>query len=149
MLSTSCHYALRTVLHLAAQPSTETRVTIDEVSRALALPRPFLSKVVQQLAAAGLVTTTRGVGGGIRLARAPREIRLLDVVIATDGPRLFTACVLGLPACSSAHPCPVHAEWGDERERLRALFAAWTLDRAAAEVLAGRGRLVALAGLDR
>ena len=78
-------YAVRAVLDLALSPPGE-RVTSSDVATRQSIPLPFLSKILARLAAVGLVNTQRGVNGGIRLARLPQEISLLDVIEAIDGP---------------------------------------------------------------
>ncbi len=52
------------------------------------LPAPFLSKIVNKLARAGLVHTQRGVHGGVTLARTAGEITLCEVCRALDDPIL-------------------------------------------------------------
>lgn len=54
------------------------------------LPTAYLTKQLQALVRAGLVTSTRGPSGGFRLARSPQEITLLDVVDAIEGGRAAT-----------------------------------------------------------
>jgi Rrf2 family protein len=61
-------------------------VTTSTLSEAEKIPRPFLTKVISGLVTAGLVVTSRGMGGGVMLARSPEEITLLHVIEAIDGP---------------------------------------------------------------
>jgi DNA-binding IscR family transcriptional regulator len=51
----------------------------------------------------------------------------MELIMALDGPSLFTECVLGLPGCGVQTPCPLHAAWVAERQRLEALFNTTTL----------------------
>jgi len=71
-------YALRLLIYLGACP--ERRVTIKEVAERFGISRSHLMKIVNQLASDGFVEAARGKGGGLRLARAPGEIGLGDVV---------------------------------------------------------------------
>jgi len=66
-----------------AYPASLTNAEL--VKRFRASPH-HLSKVLQQLARAGLVETTRGVGGGARLARDPGAVNLRQVVEVFEGP---------------------------------------------------------------
>ncbi|MGB3834130.1 MAG: Rrf2 family transcriptional regulator [Mesorhizobium sp.] len=71
-------YGLRVLMRLAdapEEPSTTTRIA-DEFR----IPYNHLAKVVQDLARGGFVTTQRGAGGGIRLARPADAITLGEVV---------------------------------------------------------------------
>ncbi|TCR91021.1 Rrf2 family transcriptional regulator [Rhizobium sp. BK376] len=52
----------------------------------------YLLKHLQALSGAGLVNTVPGPKGGYRLAKAPREISLLDIVLAVEGPQPAFRC---------------------------------------------------------
>jgi Rrf2 family protein len=78
-------YAVRVLVYLSELP-LDTRVTTGTISEAESIPLPFLAKVISGLVTAGLVVTSRGMGGGVALARAPEEITLLQVIQAVDGP---------------------------------------------------------------
>jgi Rrf2 family protein len=131
LLSKRCEYGLRAMLYLASlgekdDPSTPnpTReyVSIQTVSDELDIGFSFLTKVLQQLNDAGLLTSKRGRGGGVALTQSPSTLPIYDVVVVLDGDDLFEECVLGLPGCGEAEPCPLHDHWRDERERIEALF---------------------------
>jgi Rrf2 family protein len=141
LLSKSCEYGLRAMLYLGAlggagdadadEPApdpTQEYVSIQTVSDELGIGFSFLTKVFQQLNEAGLLTSKRGRGGGVALTRAPDEISLYEIIVAIDGDALFNECVLGLPGCGEAEPCPLHEHWTDERERMEASFRSTTLD---------------------
>lgn len=71
-------YALRALIYLGL--NEDRLVTIQEIAERFAVSRNHLMKVVNALIRAGYVEGMRGKGGGLRLARAPREIGLGDVV---------------------------------------------------------------------
>lgn len=121
MLSRSCEYGLRAALYLASLDE-EGYVPISTISEELDISFPFLTKIFQKLNDAGLLTSKRGPKGGVALTTSADEISLHDIVVAIDGDDLFEECVLGLPGCGDARPCPVHDRWSDERDRVEALF---------------------------
>ncbi len=102
--------AFRAAIYLSLQPPDKL-VPVREVAKQAGLPEPYLAKIVRQLASAGLVRAFRGPGGGVHLARSPREIALADIVRAVDGAVQQDWCVLGLQPCSDDHPCPLHPAW--------------------------------------
>jgi Rrf2 family nitric oxide-sensitive transcriptional repressor len=96
--------SLRLLMFLAVKP--KGLATIQEVAGRYGISRNHLMKVAQQLVKEGFVESVRGRGGGLRLKRLPSEIRVGDVVRATeDDFRMVecfeagkTSCTL-LPAC--------------------------------------------------
>lgn len=56
------------------------------------VPKEYLSKAMQALAAAGLVNTTSGPKGGYSLARSPSKITMLDIVEAVEGKKVTFNC---------------------------------------------------------
>ncbi len=68
---------------LALQP-TEALSSLSEISKRQDISLPYLEQLFVKLRRAGLVESVRGPGGGYRLARAPSEIRVADVMGAVD-----------------------------------------------------------------
>jgi len=88
-------------VHAAALLACTKRRTLTarEVSRALRASEAHLAKVLQRLAAAGLVSSTRGPHGGFALAGDPREITLLKVWEAIEGHLRPEKCLFDSPIC--------------------------------------------------
>ena len=72
---------------------------------------PTVSKLLKQLAHAGLVASSRGVNGGYRLARAPERITIADVVTAMEGPIGMTECSAQAGLCGHEPHCGVRVNW--------------------------------------
>ncbi|WP_082548961.1 Rrf2 family transcriptional regulator [Rhizobacter sp. Root404] len=81
-LSDYTDYTLRVLMYCAANP--ERLVTIAEIAERLQVSKNHLMKIVSELGRQGLVETTRGRGGGLRLLKAPAAIRVGDVVRGTE-----------------------------------------------------------------
>jgi Rrf2 family protein len=79
------------------------------------LSAPVLEQVVGFLELAGLLKAAPAPNGGIRLARTPARISLLEIVRAIDGGGLWRRCILGLEECSDESPCPAHPVWKTTR----------------------------------
>ena len=133
LLSNACEYGLRAVLYLSSLKK-EGYVPIRMISDELDISFPFLTKIFQMLTQAGLLTSYRGPNGGVALTRPADQITLREIIVAIDGPALFEECVLGLPGCGELKPCPMHARWAVERDRLERMFATSTLADMAAKV---------------
>lgn len=109
-------YAVRSMVHLAELPMNG-RVSTASISEAENIPLPFLTKVISRLATAGLVTTSRGMGGGVSLARLPEEVTLLQVVEAVDGPIVLNHCLLRSGTCDREPHCAAHDVWAEIQDR--------------------------------
>lgn len=77
-------YTLRVLMYCAAAEGREQPVTITEVAEAYGISRSHLMKIVQQLSAQGLLETTRGRGGGMRLMQPADTIKVGAVVRMTE-----------------------------------------------------------------
>ena len=117
MISRRTDYGVRIVLDLAALPQDE-RTAAHDIADRQQIPRPFLAKIVSQLCLAGLVTTYRGAGGGVALAKPAAEITLLEVVEALEGPVRLNRCVIRPDDCPRNTYCPVHLVWSQAQADL-------------------------------
>jgi Rrf2 family protein len=129
MFSKTVEYALRAVVHLAHEaPAARTTAQIADATQ---VPRDYLAKILQGLARGGIVTTQRGVGGGVTLGRDPADLTILDVVNAVEPIRRITTCPLGLKT-HGVRLCPLHRRVDEAMALVEKAFGGTTL----AEVLA-------------
>ena len=83
-VSAKVDYALRAMTELAsASPSL---MTAEQLATAQKIPPKFLESILAQLRNGGLVASQRGAEGGYRLAKAPEEISIADVIRELEGP---------------------------------------------------------------
>lgn len=75
-------YGLRTLMYLAAHK--DRRCSVKEVAEAYGISRNHLVKVAHRLAQLGYIDSSKGKGGGIRLAQAPETLRLGALVRALE-----------------------------------------------------------------
>jgi Rrf2 family transcriptional regulator, iron-sulfur cluster assembly transcription factor len=129
MLSQTGEYALRAMVHLAQAGGGEVRVQAEEVAEALQIPRNYLSKILHTLGRRGLLISTRGPGGGFRLAVAPEELPVARIVEIFD-PQLLAEdrrCLMGREICSDADACPAHEHWKKVSREVRDFFTRTSL----------------------
>jgi len=110
-------YAVRAVLHLARVGNAERSAT-STVAKEQNIPPSFLAKIISQLSIAGLLHTSRGARGGVTLARDPKEITLLEVIEAIDGPIQLNECVGNDGICTFDENCPIRPVWCDAQNEL-------------------------------
>ena len=120
-------YAVRTVLHLAAIGRGKS-VQVRDVAAQRHLPLSFVRRIVARLHAEGIVATTRGTGGGIRLARPASEISLLDVLEAMDDGVALNRCLEVQHTCPLADGCPAQGAWSEATAVLEGHLASVRFD---------------------
>ncbi|MHB1361056.1 MAG: RrF2 family transcriptional regulator [Thermoleophilia bacterium] len=118
-LTRQTDYAMRAVLYLATSPLASIR----QIAEAQSVPQEYLAKILQKLAKEGIVTTHRGVGGGVSLARAPEKISMLDVIEAIEGRVALNRCLIHPRECPREKFCPMHDELDRIGSSLASMFA--------------------------
>jgi Rrf2 family protein len=113
-------YAIRCVYYLAGKTGDVTMV--DEIARNMDTPKSFLAKILQKLARANIVKSYRGVKGGFQLARKPKEINLLEVIEAIQGPVVMNICALDKKMCKMSGTCTIHPVWIEVRKQVEKLL---------------------------
>ncbi len=83
----------------------------SELATLARLETPTVSKLLKALAQAGLVSSTRGVRGGYRLALPASDISVADIVSAMEGPIGFTECATHAGQCDHESHCGVRGNW--------------------------------------
>jgi FeS assembly SUF system regulator len=102
-LSHLADYAVVLMTAAARRPAGE-RLSATELSAETGVPLPTAQKLMGQLAACGLLSSARGVGGGFALSKPATDISLADIVEAVEGPIALTMC-----AESNNHQCILDA----------------------------------------
>ncbi len=126
LLSRPTTYAIRALLYPAKLDSADP-VLAPAIAQAEQLPAPFLAKLLRTLSEAKILTSSRGPGGGYRLARTADKISLADVSVLFDGLVLANECLLGYGKCSETTPCPVHTLWGPRRDYMQEFLSSTTI----------------------
>jgi len=143
-LTTFSDYTLRVLIYLGTHD--DSLATIGEIARAYAISENHLMKVVHHLAQHGYVETTRGKGGGMRLARPPGSINIGEVVRGTEDNRKLVECFD--PEASDCRIEPACVLKGVLSRAVQAFFAAldpYTLT----DLLVPRARLARVLVLPR
>jgi Rrf2 family protein len=69
------------------------------------LPVSTVSKILKELLQSGLLVSHRGIKGGYVLAREPREISVLEIIAAIEGPMALTECSTDVTGLCNLEPC--------------------------------------------
>ena len=131
-ITAQSRYALRILVDIAASGGKGPR-TIKEIAASQGISEKFISRIAVPLRRAGLLATERGVNGGLRLARFPDKITLLDIVTATDGPLSLVRCLSRPGVCQRQGRCAAEKAWGRVNDALSAALRRVKLSDVVAE----------------
>jgi Rrf2 family protein len=109
-LTRAADYGVRVMIHLAG-PAAEGRVSLPELAAAADAPESFLSKVLQALSHAGLISSRRGQAGGFQISERGRAASMLEVIEAIDGAICLNVCLVSGRSCHRKAQCPAHPVW--------------------------------------
>jgi Rrf2 family protein len=124
-LPQTAEYALRAVSFIA-EHEAQGPVPVGAVAESLGAPRNYLSKILNQLGALGILRSVRGAHGGYLLGSPAGRIRLATIVepyLAPSGNR----CIMGRVRCRDDAPCGAHWRWKQVRDTTAAFFAELTV----------------------
>ena len=91
-LTSLADYAV-VMMAAAARHEGGARLSATLLADETGVPLPTAQKLMGRLAAAGLLSSARGTGGGFQLVRDPAGISLADIIEAVEGPIAMTTCV--------------------------------------------------------
>lgn len=110
-LSSKGRYAVMAMADLASH-SQGSIVSIAEIAKRQELSSTYLEQLFSKLRRAGLVNSTRGPGGGYRLASQPHDITISDIMQAVEEPVKMTRCHLEHSGgCVGDSRCLTHDLW--------------------------------------
>lgn len=121
MFSKACEYAIKSVIFIAQEALAGRKTNVKQISEATNAPESFVAKILQPLSKKGILLSNKGKQGGFSIDLDKLElIKLIEIVLITDGPDILTRCAFGLEKCSSEKPCPFHFKYKPIREGLKA-----------------------------
>jgi len=124
-LAAAAELAIRGVKVLAERYGNRP-VPLDAICAEQKLPKQYLVKLFSLLVKADLITPVRGKHGGYMLARAPKEISLLEVIEAVEGTLALNFCQHDPPKCELVD-CPLREVWSRLQETVRETLDSVTL----------------------
>jgi Rrf2 family protein len=109
-LTRAADYGVRVMVHLATLPAHE-RALLPALADATEAPESFLSKVLQALTRAELISSWRGKSGGFAILPLGRQASMREVIEAIDGPICLNVCLVTGKSCARKSWCPAHPVW--------------------------------------
>jgi len=125
MLSQTAEYALRAMVALACR--NDAPGTAQDLARDSQVPLDYLSKILNSLARAGLLTGQRGRGGGFLATKPASQLTVLEVISAVDPLKRIRTCPLGI-AAHGENLCPLHRKLDDAVKTVEEAFASTSIE---------------------
>ena len=135
-LSTKGRYAVMAMADLARRQSDAVRaVALADIATRQEISLSYLEQLFARLRRKGLVQSSRGPGGGYRLAREATQTSIADIVHAVDEPLRATRCAERGKGCMlKGERCLTHDLWADLGDRIEDYLGSVSL----ADVVSGR-----------
>jgi Rrf2 family transcriptional regulator, cysteine metabolism repressor len=124
--STRGRYASRALLDLALH-RLEEPVLLKDIAKRQQISLSYLEHLITPLIAKGIIRSVKGPKGGICLAKAPKEIKLSEVIQLFEGSNAPVACVDNPDLCSRYELCVMRDIWSEITQAVNSILESTTL----------------------
>lgn len=136
-LTRAADYGVRVMIQLASDAGKE-RISLPELARATGAPASFLSKVLQSLARAGLLTSRRGQTGGFHITPRGAAASMLEVIEAIEGKIFLNVCLVAGRSCGRKAHCSAHPVWIEAQRTVVQVLSGTSIAAMAATPVPGK-----------
>jgi len=114
------------LLDLALHHGKE-HVLLKDIAHRQQIPLSYMKRLIGPLIAGGLVQSTRGVKGGVLLAKSPDQIKLKEVIGLLEGRIALVKCVNNPRICDRSQFCVTRDIWTDLGKAMEGILESTTL----------------------
>lgn len=125
-LTRKIEYAIKILLGLSPNYKGKLMLSKD-IAQQQDLPEKFVPQIINDLARSGLVYASRGIGGGISLAKDPKNISVKNVIEAIEGPIAINFCLVEPGLCDDQFECQLFGLWSEAQKRMVEVFEEVTI----------------------
>ncbi|OGC11428.1 hypothetical protein A3K48_02815 [candidate division WOR-1 bacterium RIFOXYA12_FULL_52_29] len=119
-ITRAADYSLRLLVKLAAlDGGAQSRPLAEEID----IPFNHFNKLTRLLARRGFISTRKGKGGGLKLARDPKKISLVEVIEAVEGPIMLNHCLFNRKNCRFSVKCRVRKTLCSVQKMMKQMLA--------------------------
>jgi len=126
-LTQATDYGMAAILYLA-QKNGDRNYSIDEISRTTEIPEEFLRKIFQVLVKSGIIQSFKGRGGGVSLARSPKDITVAEIVKPLGEEMGLVRCLREGEYCPRSNECKASVFWRRIQENLFEVLGRTTIN---------------------
>ncbi len=109
-ITTKTRYGIRALLDLAIH-DTNLPISLHEIAQRQNISLHYLEQIVSPLVRAGILTSTRGINGGVKLSKPPEDINLMHVFELLEGRINLLDCTVDPKSCLSSGECATRDLW--------------------------------------
>ncbi len=125
-LSTRARYGTRALLDLARHGG-EKPVQLKDIAGRQNISLHYLEHIIAPLVGAGIIRSTRGVRGGLRLTRHPKDVKLIEVIQLLEGSITPVDCISNPETCDRADICVTRDVWCEMKKAIDTALESVTL----------------------
>jgi len=118
LITREIDYAVRALIYLADNGNGK-KVSVSELVDELGITRPFLRKIMQLLAKAGVIESYKGNKGGFELLKKPEDIYLINMIEIFQGKFSLNECLLSKDICPDKGDCVLSDRVNDIEEMVK------------------------------
>ncbi|MFC2159140.1 RrF2 family transcriptional regulator [Actinomycetota bacterium] len=118
LITRDIDYAVRALVYLADSRNGGI-VSVPELVDELGITRPFLRKIMQLLAKAGVTRSYKGNKGGFRLIKKPEDIYLIDLIETFQGDFSLNECFMNKSICPNKNSCILKSKVDDIEDKVK------------------------------
>ncbi|HRO74796.1 MAG TPA: Rrf2 family transcriptional regulator [Crocinitomicaceae bacterium] len=147
MFSKTCEYGIRSAIYVAVQSLEDEnrRIKLPEIIEHVDTPVAFTAKILGVLNKAKIISSKTGPTGGFYVGLDQmKKSKLIQIVDALDGDRVYNGCAMGLDSCNHENPCPMHEKFISVREELKVVLETTSLYDMAVSTKSGKTFLSSL-----
>ena len=131
-LNIATDFAIRTLLYIALQEKkaeSPAYVHNDDIALHMGISASYQPQISRKLKNGGLLKASKGQKGGLRLAKDPADISILDVIVCMEGKMAINRCLEEDRYCSryATENCPVRALYCSVQEKMEQMLASETI----------------------
>lgn len=110
LFNTKIEYGFKALIYLS-KFGVSKLITANAIAQELSIPKEYTSKILQEFARSGFVTSKKGKGGGFILKKEPDELFMIDILTALGISEKTDKCLLGFERQLRCDECFIENHW--------------------------------------
>lgn len=118
MITSAAKLSLKACIYLQSYEPERPLIKLTTICDVIESPIPYTSKVLANLVKHGLLYSAKGPKGGFGLKVDSKDIKVIQIVAATEDLETLNKCFLEDRPCHEGSPCSMHTYFSEARQNL-------------------------------